>query len=85
MEPSDVAAAVLGLVTNFAKFSSELNQGVFSHLAQGLGVVNTNLIHQHGGVGDDPGLIAALQAAVSTPAAGSVIRVPQSGNEAAIK
>ena len=71
MGPDDVAAAMLALVTSLSKFSTELNQGVFNHLAQGLGTVNTNLIHQHGGVGDDPGLIAALQAAAGTPKQGA--------------
>lgn len=73
MEPTDVSAAMLALVTAGAKFSSELNQGVFNHLAQGLGVVNSNLIHQHGGVGDDPGLIAALQTAAGTPRQGAIV------------
>lgn len=72
MEPQDVAAGMLALISNFAKFSSELNQGIFAHLSQGLGTVNTNLIHQHGGVGDDPGLIAALQTAAGSPKQGAI-------------
>lgn len=73
MEPTDVAAGMLALIANFAKFSSEHNQGIWAHLGMGLGVVNSNLIHQHGGVGDDPGLIAALQTAAGTPRQGAIL------------
>jgi hypothetical protein len=41
------------------------------NLAQGLGVVNTSLIHQQGAVSDDPGLIAALQTASRVPIQGA--------------
>lgn len=41
------------------------------NLSQGLGVVNTSLIHQQGAVSDDPGLIAALQTASRAPIQGS--------------
>lgn len=67
MNPDDVASGILALIAAGTKNASELNSGVFQNLAQGLGVVNTNLIHQHGGVGDDPGLIAALQTATRVP------------------
>lgn len=72
MEPTDVSAGMLALIASGAKHSSELTQGIFTHLAQGLGVVNTNLMHQHGGVGDDPGLIAALQTAAGSPKQGAI-------------
>ena len=41
------------------------------NLTQGLGVVNSSLIHQQGAVSDDPGLIAALQTASRVPVQGS--------------
>ncbi len=72
MNEATVGNAMLALITGFAKWSSEMNQGVFTHLSQGLGVINSNLIHQHGGVGDDPGLIAALQTASGSPKQGHV-------------
>lgn len=72
MNPDDVAAGMLALISSGAKHASELSQGTFQHLAQGLGVVNTNLIHQHGGVADDPGLIAALQTAAGSPKQGAI-------------
>jgi hypothetical protein len=41
------------------------------NLTQGLGVVNTSLIHQQGAVSDDPGLVASLQTASRAPVQGS--------------
>lgn len=73
MEPTDVAAATLAMITHSAAHAMARVQGIFEHLAQGLGVVNTNLMHQHGGVGDDPGLIAALQTAAGSPKQGAAI------------
>lgn len=40
------------------------------NLTQGLGVVNSSLIHQNGAVSDDSGLIAALQTAAGAPRQG---------------
>lgn len=41
------------------------------NLTQGLGVVNTSLIHQQGATTDDAGLIASLQTASRVPVQGS--------------
>lgn len=71
MNPDNVASGMLALIANVAKFATEQNQTVSTNLVQGLGIVNTNLIHQHGGVGDDPGLIAALQTAAGVPSQGA--------------
>lgn len=45
---------------------------IADNLAQGLGVVNTNLIQQQGGQSDDPGLFGSLQTASGVPAQGHV-------------
>lgn len=71
MNPDDVSSAVLALVTGSIKLASEMATVITQNSAQGLATVNTNLIHQHGGVGDDPGLIAALQTAAGVPKQGS--------------
>lgn len=76
MNEDQVASGMLALIASGAKHASELVQGTFQHLAQGLGVINSNLIHQHGGVGDDPGLIAALQTAAGTPRQGAITPGP---------
>lgn len=72
MTPADVAALMLTLCANSAKFSTDIiNQVIAANLAQGLGVIQNNLILQHGGVADDSGLIAALQTAAGVPKQGS--------------
>lgn len=48
-----------------------LTQMADRNLTQGLGVVNSSLIHQQGAVSDDPGLISALQTASRVPVQGS--------------
>jgi hypothetical protein len=68
MNEQDVSAGLLTLITSSAKQATEINQMVSANLAQGLGVVNTTLIQQHGGVADDPAVIAALQTANRVPA-----------------
>lgn len=73
MTPADVAAAMLSLITNSAKFSTDIvNQVIAANLAQGLGVIQSVLVLQHGGVGDDPALIAALQTAAGSPRQGAI-------------
>lgn len=67
MNPDDLAAGMLALIAAGTKNASELNAGIFQNAAQALTVIQGNLIHQHGGVGDDPGLIAALQTATRAP------------------
>lgn len=67
MNPDDLASGMLALIAAGTKNASELNAGIFQNAAQALAVIQGNLIHQHGGVGDDPGLIAALQTATRAP------------------
>lgn len=71
MSPDDVAAGMLALISGGVKHAHDIVMTVQQNAAQGLTVINSNLIHQHGGVGDDPGLIAALQTAAGTPRQGS--------------
>lgn len=54
-----------------AQQGTQLNNLIDRNLTQGLGVVNTSLIHQQGAVSDDPGLVASLQTASRTPVQGS--------------
>ena len=55
---------------NFHTRSLALTEMADRNLAQGLGVINSTLIHQNGAVSDDSGLIAALQTAAGTPRQG---------------
>lgn len=50
-----------------ARTSAQLTSVVDRNLVQGLGVVNTTLIQQHGGVADDSAVMAALQTATRVP------------------
>lgn len=70
MNEDQVSSAVLALVAGSIKLASEMATVITQNAAQGLTVIQGNLIHQHGGVGDDPGLIAALQTAAGTPRQG---------------
>lgn len=73
MTPADVAAVMLTLCSNSAKFSTDIiNQVISANLAQGLGTIQNILVLQHGGVGDDSGLIAALQTAAGAPKQGAI-------------
>ena len=57
-------------VTN-AQSGAQLTNLIDRNLTQGLGVVNTSLIHQQGATTDDPGLMASLQTASRVPVQGS--------------
>jgi hypothetical protein len=50
-----------------ARESARLSGVVDRNLVQGLGVVNTTLIHQHGGTADDAATMAALRTAIHIP------------------
>lgn len=50
-----------------ARESARLSGAVDRNLVQGLGVVNTTLIQQHGGTADDAATMAALRTAIYTP------------------
>lgn len=51
-----------------ARESSRLTAVVDRNLVQGMGVVNTTLIQQHGGTADDAATMAALRTAIHIPA-----------------
>lgn len=57
-----VLEATAGLRTG-----SRLTDVVDRNLVQGLGVVNTTLIQQHGGTADDAATMAALRTAIHIP------------------
>lgn len=67
LDPS-VADQLTTLVLTGAKHASELNQLADRNLAQGMGVINSTLIQQHGGAADDAATMAALRTAVNVPA-----------------
>ena len=50
-----------------ARESARLTGAADRNLTQGLGVVNTTLIQQHGGVADDAATMAALRTAIHIP------------------
>lgn len=51
-----------------ARQSSQLTLTVDRNLTQGLGVVNTTLIQQHGSTADDAATMAAMRTAIHIPA-----------------
>ena len=50
-----------------ARGSAALTGAMDRNLTQGLGVINSTLIQQHGGVADDAATMAALQTATRVP------------------
>jgi hypothetical protein len=52
-----------------ARESARLTGAVDRNLVQGLGVINSTLIQQHGGTADDSATMAALRTAVYVPKA----------------
>lgn len=50
-----------------ARSSAGLTAAVDRNLTQGLGVVNTTLIQQHGSTADDAATMAALRTAIHIP------------------
>ena len=66
-------SAILAMITTSSKHAQQRLETIGDNLAQGLGVVNTTLIQQHGGVADDSALIAALQTAAGTPRQGAIV------------
>jgi len=56
-----------------ARESARLTGAVDRNLVQGLGVVNTNLIQQHGGTTDDSATMSALRTAIYVPQAANAV------------
>lgn len=67
-----IADQLSALTLSSAQQGVQLNSVIDRNLTQSLGVINGNLLHQHGGVGDDPGLMAALQTAAGSPRQGAI-------------
>lgn len=66
-----IADQLSALTLVSAQQGMALTNMIDRNLSQGLGVVNTSLIHQQGAVSDDPGLISSLQTASRVPVQGS--------------
>lgn len=66
MDP-EIASILTAELAAGIRESMDLTGMADRNLVQGLGVVNTTLIQQHGGVADDSAIIAALQAASRSP------------------
>lgn len=64
-----VADQLTTLVLAEAKHAAQLTQMADRNLTQGLGVVNTTLIQQHGGVADDASQFGAMRTAIHVPVA----------------
>lgn len=67
-----VADQLTALTLAGARHSSERLQMIGDNLSQGLGVVNTTLIQQHGGVADDAAQFGAMNTAAGIPQSGFV-------------
>lgn len=63
-EVSDLLKAV---IVSGLQQSAELTAAMDRNLTQGLGVINSTLIQQGGGVADDAATMAALRTAVYVP------------------
>ena len=63
----DLASILTGELAAGARHSAQLTAAADRNLTQGMGVVNTNLIQQHGGTTDDSATMAALRTAIHTP------------------
>lgn len=67
MDPAVSDALTAQLLSDHTQ-SSGLSRMADRNLTQGLGVVNTTLIQQHGGSADDAATMAALRTSIHVPA-----------------
>ena len=58
---------LIGELASGARANAGLTQAVDRNLTQGLGVVNTTLIQQHGSTADDAATMAALRTSIYVP------------------
>ena len=72
-----LADGIMGMVLAAAKHSQERVQGLFDAIIQNGATIAQVLTLQHGGVGDDPALLMALQAAAGVPSQGAVTQAPK--------
>lgn len=68
MDPGLIDLLSGELITG-AQQSAALTRALDRNLTQGLGVVNTTLIQQHGSTADDSATMAALRTAIHIPQA----------------
>jgi len=64
---SAVSELLTELILTGSKEKSDRMSVIGDNLAQGLGVINSTLIQQHGGAADDAATMAALRTAVHVP------------------
>ena len=64
---TEVSDLLKGELVAGARASAQLTSAADRNLTQGLGVVNTTLIQQHGGVADDAATMSALRTAIHIP------------------
>jgi len=64
---AEVSDLLKGEMMVGARTSAGLTAAVDRNLVQGLGVVNTTLIQQHGSTSDDPATMSALRTAIHVP------------------
>lgn len=64
---AEVADLLKGELMVGARGTAGLSSVIGQNLVQGLGVVNTTLIQQHGGTADDAATMAALRSAIYVP------------------
>ena len=66
---AEVSDLLKGEMMVGARGSASLTSAADRNLTQGLGVVNTTLIQQHGSTADDAATLAALRTAIHVPQA----------------
>lgn len=69
MNPQEI---LMALIATGAQHSQSLTQMADRNATQGLTVVNTTLIQQHGGVADDSAQFAGMNTAAGIPSSGYV-------------
>lgn len=67
MAMQDIVEVLSGELLAGARESARLTGMADRNLTQGLGVINSNLIHQHGGTADDPATFGSLRTAIHVP------------------
>ena len=63
----NVFAILTGELAAGVRLHAQALNAVNTNLVQGLGVVNTTLIHQHGSTADDAATMAALRTSIHVP------------------
>lgn len=72
MTPEQVYQLMLSMIVNSSKQIQAMGEQIATRSMNALNVIEDVLVLQHGGPGDDAGLIAALQAAAGVPSQGAI-------------